>query len=309
MAMLASTTSAAPRTAAPSVLARHRLRVVPVRAGGKKKGKGGGGGDASSSSSPERVDRLLSRLGYCARGEAKRWVGAGRVTLDGEPVRRADAKVLASSPSLMIDGEAPEFIHGITAVMHKPAGCVCSHDNREGPSVYDLLPERWRSRNPGVETVGRLDKDTTGLLLLTDDGALLHRLTSPKKKVAKVYEVVVDADLPLDAPALFASGTLTLTGESKPCRPATLALDTNDKRRGSLTLVEGKYHQVKRMCNAVGCEVIALHRSSFGRMTLDGLAEGEVRVLTREELERWIGPCEDAEDAEDEEGGDGLEER
>ena len=95
MAMLASTTSAAPRTAASSVLARHRLRVVPVRAGGKKKGKGGGGGDASSSS-PERVDRLLSRLGYCARGEAKRWVGAGRVTLDGEPVRRADAKVLAS---------------------------------------------------------------------------------------------------------------------------------------------------------------------------------------------------------------------
>jgi 16S rRNA pseudouridine516 synthase len=290
MAMLASTTSAAPRTAAPSVLARHRLRVVPVRAGGKKKGKGGGGGDASSSS-PERVDRLLSRLGYCARGEAKRWVGAGRVTLDGEPVRRADAKVLASSPSLMIDGEAPEFIYGITA------------------SFYDLLPERWRSRNPGVETVGRLDKDTTGLLLLTDDGALLHRLTSPKKKVAKVYEVIVDADLPLDAPALFASGTLTLTGESKPCRPATLALDTNDKRRGSLTLVEGKYHQVKRMCNAVGCEVIALHRSSFGRMTLDGLAEGEVRVLTREELERWIGPGEDAEDAEDEEVGDGLEER
>ena len=111
MAMLASTTSAAPRTAARSVAARHRLRVVPVRAGGKKKGKGGGGGDASSSSSPERVDRLLSRLGYCARGEAKRWVGAGRVTLDGEPVRRADAKVLASSPSLMIDGEAPEFIH------------------------------------------------------------------------------------------------------------------------------------------------------------------------------------------------------
>lgn len=303
-AMLASIASSAPRTAGWSVRAgQPPPRVVSVRAGGKKgKGGGAGGGASSTASSPERVDRLLSRLGYCARSEAKRWVAAGRVTMDGEPVKRADVKVVANDPRVSIDGEAPDHPDGILALMHKPAGVVCSHDPREGPSVYDLLPARWRGRNPRMETVGRLDKDTTGLLLLTDDGRLNHALTSPKKHVRKTYEVCVDADFPPDAPAVFASGTLTLSGEAKPCLPATLRVDEASRRRATLTLVEGKYHQVKRMCEHAGCVVTSLHRRSFGGMTLEGASEpGRIRVVTREELERSIGG--DGEDGEDGEEG------
>ena len=116
--------------------------------------------------------------------------------MDGEPVKRADAKVVANDPRLSIDGEAPDHPNGILALMHKPAGVVCSHDPREGPSVYDLLPARWRGRNPRMETVGRLDKDTTGLLLLTDDGRLNHAAHVAKEARAKTYEVCVDADFP-----------------------------------------------------------------------------------------------------------------
>jgi 16S rRNA pseudouridine516 synthase len=295
-AMLALTASSAPRTAGWPVRAGQPPPcVVSVRAGGKKGKRGGAGGGAlSTASSPERVDRLLSRLGYCARSEAKRWVAAGRVTMDGEPVKRADAKVVANDPRLSIDGEAPDHPNGILALMHKPAGVVCSHDPREGPSVYDLLPARWRGRNPRMETVGRLDKDTTGLLLLTDDGRLNHRLTSPKKHVPKTYEVCVDADFPPDAPAVFASGTLTLSGEAKPCLPATLRVDEASRRHATLTLVEGKYHQVKRMCESAGCVVTSLHRRSFGGMTLEGAAEpGQIRVVTKEELDRSIGDGEE----------------
>ena len=141
-----------------------------------------------------------------------------------------------------------------------------------------------------METVGRLDKDTTGLLLLTDDGLLNHRLTSPKKRVPKTYEVRVDADFPPDAPTVFASGTLTLSGEAKPCLPATLRVDEAVRTGATLTLVEGKYHQVRRMCEHVGCVVTSLHRRSFGGMTLGGEMEpGRIRVVTREELERSMG--------------------
>ena len=149
----------------------------------------------------------------------------------------------------------------------------------------DLLPERWRRRNPSVEAVGRLDKDTTGLLLLTDDGVLLHRLTSPKKDVPKLYRLEVDADIPTAAVEAFASGELALNGETKPCLPATLTLSPHSPRVATLELREGKFHQVKRMMASQGCAVTSLHRASFGALELHGLDVGEVRVLTPEELD------------------------
>lgn len=230
----------------------------------------------SRSSVPlRRLDQLLSACGYCSRSEAKAWVRAGRITAGGEVVRRSDDKVAA--PDVLIDGEPVECPDGLLAVFHKPLGCVCSRDEREGQSVFDLLPARWSRRNPPVSSVGRLDRDTTGLLLITDQGDLLHRLTSPRHKVPKTYEVTFDGRPPADWIERFASGELLLEGESEPCLPATLELTGEGKAR--LELTEGRFHQVRRMFASQGLLVTALHRSRFGEFTLDGLAQGEWRLL------------------------------
>ena len=266
----------APWQAAPGPVPRPARRAVAAKA------KGAAGGTAK----PERVDRLLSRLGYCSRADAKRWVKDARVTVDGVPVARHDVKVLPTAEGgVRIDDQPPDHPDGLIAVLHKPKGVVCSHDEREGPNVYGLLPPRWRDRNPSVEAVGRLDKDTTGLLLFTDDGALSHRLTSPRKNVWKTYEVTLDSEVPLSAIEAFAAGTLVLEGETKPCRPARLSVDARDRKRCVLQLTEGKFHQVKRMMRSVGCEVINLHRARFGELTLGETREGDAFVVDRASLE------------------------
>lgn len=266
----------APWQVAPRPVPRPARRAVAAKA------KGGAGGPAK----PERVDRLLSRLGYCSRADAKRWVKDARVTVDGVPVARHDVKVLATAEGgVRIDDQPPDHPDGLIAVLHKPKGVVCSHDEREGPNVYGLLPPRWRNRNPSVEAVGRLDKDTTGLLLFTDDGALSHRLQTPRKNVWKTYEVTLDAPVPPGAVDLFAAGALALEGETKPCKPARLRVDARDRKRCVLRLTEGKFHQVKRMMRAVGCEVLALHRARLGELTLGNTREGDAFVVGRDELE------------------------
>jgi len=222
-----------------------------------------------------RIDALLSRYGYCSRSDARAWVKAGRVTIAGLPAKSPSDK--AAPANVLVDGEPVEHPGSITALLHKPAGCVCSHDSSEGPTIYDLLPPRWLLRNPAVTTVGRLDKDVTGALLVTDRGDLVHRLTSPKHKVPKIYEVTVAADLPADAAAVFASGKLMLEGEDMPCLPARLeVLGPRDAR---LEIVEGRYHQVKRMFASLGCPVVRLHRSRFGDHTVEGLAPGEWKLV------------------------------
>lgn len=245
--------------------------------------KSKGGGASIASVKPERVDRLLSRLGYCTRSDAKKFYK--RVTVDGVPVAKHDVKVLPCLDGhVLVDGEPLDFPDGLVVVLHKPAGFVCSHDDREGDNVYSLLPERWRNRNPTLEAVGRLDKDTTGLLIFTDDGRLSHQLTSPKKVVWKSYEVVVDVGVPDHAAALFQSGELLLVGEKKPCAPAKLTVDPTDRKKATLQLTEGKFHQVKRMMRSVGCEVTALHRAKFGDLGLGETREGGTFVLSAENL-------------------------
>jgi 16S rRNA pseudouridine516 synthase len=211
-----------------------------------------------------------------------------RVTVDGVPVAKHDVKVLPSADGgVLVDDEPLDHPEGLAVVLHKPKGVVCSHDEREGPNVYDLLPEKWRNRNPAVEAVGRLDKDTTGLLLFTDDGTLSHRLTSPKKKtpVWKTYELTVDRAIPSEAVEAFATGTLVLDGETDPCRPAVLTISPVDRKVATLRLTEGKFHQVKRMMLSVGCEVKTLHRSRFGGVGLGEMREGDAAVVDKQELE------------------------
>ena len=195
--------------------------------------------------------------------------------VSGVPAQSPDEK---ADPTLVIvDGEPVEHPHGILAVIHKPAGFVCSHDRNEGPTIYELLPERWSQRNPSITTIGRLDKDATGVLLVSDDGELVHRWTSPKHKVSKIYEVTVNQDLQPQLTSLFASGELLLDGEDKPCVPAKLEILS--AREARLELTEGRYHQVKRMFSNQGFDVLRLHRSRFGDFELGDLLPGQLRLL------------------------------
>jgi len=222
-----------------------------------------------------RLDQLLANLGYCSRREARAWIQAGRVTVGGTVVDDYGAK--ADPVEVRIDGKPPDHPDGLLLLLHKPAGLVCSHDEREGPNVYRLLPARWQRRNPAITSIGRLDKDTTGLLLLTDQSELVHRLTSPRQKVPKVYRATVASDLSPALVPLFASGQLLLPDEAEPCAPAELNI--LGPREAELTLTEGRYHQVRRMLGSQGCEVRTLHRRRFGPLELADLAEGQWREL------------------------------
>lgn len=222
-----------------------------------------------------RLDQLLANLGYCSRREAKAYLRAHAVTLGDTPLTDPARKVEAAA--VRVNGEALDHPDGLLLLFHKPLGLVCSHDEREGPRVYDRLPERWRERNPVVTSVGRLDKDTSGLLLLTDQTALVHRLTSPRHHVPKTYVVTVDRDLDPALAAVFAAGTLQLDGEKQPCAPAAFSIRA--PRVAELILTEGKYHQVRRMFASQGYPVLALHRERFGDLTLGELAPGQWREL------------------------------
>jgi 16S rRNA pseudouridine516 synthase len=225
-----------------------------------------------------RLDQWLVRCGYASRREALQWICGGRVTRDG--IALADPAQHVSPDGLHIDGEPIEAPEGILAMLHKPAGFVCSRDEREGPNVFELVPARWSRRHPAVTTVGRLDKDTTGLLLLTDIGSLVQKWTSPRHHVEKTYEVTVDGQLQPDIVTRFASGELLLEGDSQPCRPARLEIVSGSETR--LHLIEGRFRQVRRMFAAVGLRVIRLHRCRFGEFELLDLPEGAWKRLPRE---------------------------
>lgn len=218
-----------------------------------------------------RIDQLLASLGYGSRRDVRGWVEAGRVTVRG--VTEMDWGRRVEPGDVRVDGEALDHPGGLLVMLHKPAGRVCSRDPGEGPSVYGLLPERWQRRNPPVASVGRLDKETTGLLLLTDISGLVHRLTSPKHKVPKVYHARIDRDLPHGIEEVFSSGQLRLPDEETPCAPALLK--RTGEREAEVTLTEGRYHQVKRMFASQGCMVLDLHRSRFGSLDLGNLAVGK----------------------------------
>lgn len=231
-----------------------------------------------------RLDRLLANLGYGSRREVQALVERGAVVLDGERLRDASARlaVTAELPARMTVGGAPlDPPAPLSLMLHKPLGVVCSH-KEAGRSVYELLPARWRARDPALSTIGRLDADTTGLLLITDDGPFLHRVISPKSHVAKRYLATLDRPLEGHEAALFASGELMLESEATPLRPAVL--EPLSDRTAYLTITEGRYHQIRRMFAAVGNHVVALHRDRIGELDLPAdLAEGRYRLLTEED--------------------------
>ncbi|HLO78218.1 MAG TPA: pseudouridine synthase [Magnetospirillum sp.] len=225
-----------------------------------------------------RLTRLVANLGYGSQKDVRTMIRDGRVTLaDGTPLAESDR---VAHDDIRLDGEPLDPPPGLVLMLNKPQGYTCSTAD-PGRIVYELLPPRFMRRNPIVAPVGRLDRDTTGLLLLTDDGPLLHRLTSPKHHVPKTYDVTLARPLDGTEAELFASGTLILRSETTPLLPAVL--EPTGPQSARLTITEGRYHQVKRMFAATGNHVETLHRAGIGGLTLGDLPQGQWRLLSADE--------------------------
>ena len=228
-----------------------------------------------------KLVKHLANLGYGSRKEVAWMFREGRITDAGGDVLYADDQV--DHDAIRVDDEPLDPPPGLLLMLHKPVGYTCATKD-PGRIVYDLLPPRFRLRSPLLSTVGRLDRDTSGLLLMTDDGALLHRIVSPKSHLSKRYDATLANDLRGDEAALFASGSLMLESEDTPLAPAVL--DVGDARHASVVLTEGRYHQVRRMFAAAGNHVQALHRSAIGGLSLGDLPPGEWRILGEDDRVR-----------------------
>lgn len=225
-----------------------------------------------------RLGQLLFTQGFGTRRECGALVASGQVTIAGQPCDDVDGELEPEGLSFAVRGEAWTYHQRALLVMNKPAGYECSQKPKHHPSVYSLLPAPLRSR--GVQAIGRLDEDTTGVLLFTDDGTLIHRLTSPKQHVPKVYEVTCKHPVDARQIDLLKAGVLLHEDNETVAAAACEATGPSSLR---LTLMEGKYHQVKRMVAAAGNRVETLHRSGFGPVGTEGLTPGGWRWLSEAE--------------------------
>lgn len=228
----------------------------------------------------ERLDKIVSATGKKSRREVKLLVKQGRILVDGVPAAAADIKVDPEVSEILLDEENIGYQRFTYIMLHKPAGVLSAVEDRRQKTVLDLLPEELQKR--GLSPVGRLDKDTEGLLLLTNDGELTHHLLSPRHHVDKVYYARVEGELEQADCEAFAAG-MTL-GDGLECMPAGLKILSPDE--ALVTLQEGKFHQVKRMLAARGKPVVYLKRLSMGPLQLDEVLQpGEFRHLTEEETD------------------------
>ena len=234
----------------------------------------------------ERLDKIIANRGIATRREVKDLVRQGRVLVDGVPASAPDVKVAVETAAITVDGVAVSGERHVYVMLHKPAGVLTATEDKRQATVLDLIPEELRRR--GLAPVGRLDKDTEGLLLLTDDGELTHRLLSPKYHVDKVYYARVEGVPDAEDAAAFAAGLLL--GDGLQCLPARLEPLGGDECL--VTLREGKFHQVKRMLASRGKPVRYLKRLSMGPLRLEEtLLPGQCRALEPEELAAVRGVC------------------
>ncbi|MBR4426165.1 MAG: rRNA pseudouridine synthase [Spirochaetales bacterium] len=230
----------------------------------------------------ERLDKIISNSGYASRKECGKIAREGRITVNGQTVRMLDTKV-DEKAVIAIDGQPIERHHTVICIMNKPSGYVTSTDDPTSPTVMELLPEKMLRQK--VVPAGRLDKDTEGLLVFTNDGDLLHRLISPKSEVTKEYYIEYEGTLKPDAPEMAQSGVVLRDGTV--CKNADLKM--LEEGRCTLTIREGMYHQVKRMVAALGAHVTYLRRIRIGSLELGDLPNGEVRELSEREIESLFG--------------------
>lgn len=226
----------------------------------------------------ERLDKYLTSQTTLSRRDASVAVRRGRVTVNGAVVRDPSQKLDPALAAVTLDGQAVSYRQYVYIMLNKPAGILCVSRDPHAPTVVDLLPDEWRSR--GLFPAGRLDKDTTGMVLLTDDGDYAHRMLAPKKHVPKRYLATLDAPADQAVCDAFKNGMTLANGEV--CLPAVCEI--GDGTQTFVTLHEGKYHQIKRMFAACGRHVERLHRLSMGGLLLDpALAPGEARLLSDDE--------------------------
>jgi 16S rRNA pseudouridine516 synthase len=237
-----------------------------------------------------RLDRLMANLGYGSRKDIARFVADQRVTLYGGVLVDADESIALEDVrcgALRLDDEPIDPPAPMHIMLHKPAGYTCSHEEK-GALVYDLLPLRWQSRKPALSCAGRLDKESTGQVILTDDGDLLHRIISPKKHAEKRYAVTLENALYGNEATQFSSGHFLMQGDDKPLKPAQWL--PADSKSGTMVLHEGRYHQIRRMFAALGNRVISLHRFQTGSLALDPLEAGQYRQLTADDVQKIFIP-------------------
>jgi 16S rRNA pseudouridine516 synthase len=237
-----------------------------------------------------RLDRLLANLGYGSRKEIAYLVKTGHIALHGEILRKADQSISLAdvkSGALTLEGEMIDPPSPLTIMLHKPAGFTCSHDER-GALVYDLLPARWRMRKPALSCAGRLDKESTGQVILTDDGDLLHRIIHPKSHAEKHYFVTLEKMFRGDEAQLFSTGTFLMKGDVKPLKPAVWTPDS--AQSGHIILHEGRFHQIRRMFETLGNHVTSLHRYQTGGLQLSQLEPGKFRILEDMDLQQIFMP-------------------
>lgn len=226
----------------------------------------------------QRLDKYLSEAGAASRKEIKTLVRQGRITVNGKTATAADLKIDEKTTEVCLDGTPVEGFRTATILLHKPAGYVTSTDDPRDKTVMELIPERYRRLN--VVPAGRLDKETEGLLILTNDGGLNHRITSPRHGISKIYYAEHVGKAGEEDVKAFEDG-LTLR-DGTVCLPAKLEPLGAGKSR--ITVQEGKYHQVRRMMASRGMTVTYLRRETEGSLRLDGVAPGEIRELTAEEV-------------------------
>lgn len=230
-----------------------------------------------------RLDAYLARAGLGTRSEVRRLVRQGRVSVGDDVCRRAGEWVEGRAVRLDMEiiAPPPDVLH---AVLHKPAGFACSHDPREAPIIDALVPQAWLRL--GLQSAGRLDRATSGLLVLSSDGRLVHDLTHPSRKVEKRYRVRFDGELPADAVQRCADG-LRIAGSERPTRPARLEVEGEAEGHATMHVCEGRFHQVRRMFERLGVTVTALHRDRVGDYALpEDLVPGELRRLEPDDLLR-----------------------
>ena len=230
-----------------------------------------------------KLIKHLANLGYGSRKDVQKLLRMG-VFADAAGEHLDDDSAIAHG-DIRYKGKAIDPDFGMVMMLNKPTGYVCSMKDR-GRLVYELLPDRFAARKPALSTIGRLDSDTSGLLLFTDDGDFLHKIISPRNHVAKIYEVTCARPLEAHYGEIFAAGTLVLESEKDALKPAFL--EVTGEKTARLTLYEGRYHQVRRMFAAVGNHVETLHRAQMGDLTLGALKPGKWRLLSAQEASNLI---------------------
>ena len=227
-----------------------------------------------------RLDKYLADLGIASRSELKSIIKAGRVSVNGAIIREPEFRLADESASVSLDGKLLSYSRFRYFMIDKPTGVLTACEDRKQPTVIDLLPDELKRL--GLFPVGRLDKDTSGLLLLTNDGDFAHRVISPKYEVEKLYRAVTETRVGADAAESFAAGIVLADGLQ--CLPAKL--EAGEGRECFVTVKEGKYHQVRRMLAAVGCPVLELRRLSIGALRLDDdTIPGKISELSQTKIE------------------------